>query len=186
MNEKTIARRYAQALYEEAERANRMEEVDGDIALIQSSLSGSRELVRFFESPVIPRDKKESIVKQLFGKRVHPDTLHFLDLLIEKKRESIFPEIVQMYGELRDHHLGIMEAHARVAQPLSEEEEKRLRAALERKTGKRIRLQVEQDPGLIGGLIVRIGDTVYDGSVRHQLVSLREQFAQGTFRTNGN
>ena len=185
MKNRTVTRRYAQALYEEGVQNNRLDKVDADMALIQETLDASRELVLFFQSPVISRKKKEAVVQELFGKRLQPATLNFLKLLIEKKREDLFPEMVQAYSELRDEQKGIVEANARVAKPLSGSEEKALRTSLEKLTGKDIRLVVEEDPSLIGGLIVRVGDTVYDGSVQHKLASLRERMKEGTYAGNG-
>ena len=184
MSEITVARRYAQALYEEAERVGRTEHVDADVALIRDSLDASRDLVLFFESPVISRKKKQAVVTTLFEPRVEPTTLRFLQLLVEKRREDLFPIVVQSYRTLRDEHLGIVEATARVAQPLSADEEKDLAQSLEKMTGRRIRLSVVPEPGLIGGMVIRVGDTVYDGSVRHQLASLRERLEQGSFLNN--
>ncbi len=185
MTNQTVARRYAQALYEEAARQQRVERVDEDIALIREALEASRELVVFFESPVISRRKKAAVVQALFAERVEPTTLGFLRLLIKKKREALFAAVAQAYRALRDEQLGIVEAQARVASSLSEDEERFLVQALERLTGARVRLTVEQDASLVGGLVVRIGDTVYDGSVRHQLASLRERMEYGPYAANG-
>ena len=185
MTNQTVARRYAQALYEEAVREQRVERVDEDIALVRQGLDASRDLVVFFESPVVPRRKKEAVVEALFAGRVEPMTLHFLRLLIEKKREALFPDVVEAYRALRDEQLGIVEARARVASALSEDEQRVLVEALERLTGAQVRLKVERDAGLLGGLVVRIGDTVYDGSVRHQLASLRERMEYGPYAANG-
>jgi F-type H+-transporting ATPase subunit delta len=185
MTNQTVARRYAQALYDEAARVQRVEHVDEDIALIREALEASRELVTFFESPVVSREKKRAVVQALFAERVEPTTLSFLRLLIEKKREALFPDVVRAYHALRDEHLGIVEARARVAAPLNQEEERALAQALERLSGARVRLKVEQDASLVGGVIVRVGDTVYDGSVRHQLTSLRERMEYGSYAGDG-
>ncbi len=185
MTNQIVARRYAQALYEEAAREQRVEDIDEDIALIREALEVSRELVVFFESPVISRQKKQDVVKALFAERVQPTTLNFLGLLIEKKREDLFPDVVQAYRALRDEQLGVVEARARAAYLLSEDEQARLIKVLEAKIGMRARLTVEQDESLLGGLVVRIGDTVYDGSVRHQLATLRERMETGSYTGNG-
>lgn len=185
MADTTTARRYAQALLQEAERTGNVEQVDQDVDLIRTSLDDSRELVLVFESPVISREKKEAIVSALFKDRLQPVTLHFLELLIEKKREDLFPAVVRAYSALRDKQLGIVEARVRSAALLADAERERLETALEEKTGQNVRLQVDVDSSLIGGLVVRIGDTVYDSSVRHQLSMLREQLEHGTsFRLN--
>ncbi|MEX0748242.1 MAG: F0F1 ATP synthase subunit delta [Rhodothermales bacterium] len=170
-----IARRYAGALFEEAREQSRAEAVDRDVEMIDEILKTSRELVGFFNSPIISREKKNAVVEGLFGKRIDALTLQFLKLLIEKQREDIVPEIIDSYRGLRDEQLGVIEATARVAQPLSDSEEKMLSDALGRMTGKSIRLSVRIDPNLLGGAVVRVGDTVYDGSVRNQLELLREQ-----------
>ncbi|MGI9173946.1 MAG: F0F1 ATP synthase subunit delta [Rhodothermales bacterium] len=180
MADPSIARRYAQALPQQAESENSVEQVDEDVELIRESLEGSRELVRFFESPVIPREKKDAVVQELFKDRLQPTTLHFLQLLIAKKREDLFPDVVRAYHDLRNKQLGIVEAYVKSAAELGDAETKRLETVLEERTGQQIRLHTTVDPDLIGGLVVRVGDTVYDGSVRHQLGVLREQLEQGT------
>jgi len=141
-------------------------------------------LIRFFESPVISREKKAAIVKTLFAERLQPIMLHFLLLLVEKRREYIFPLIVTAYQSLRDEHMGVSEAHIRSAKTMSEAEQKNVTTALEALTGRRIRLQVEVVPDLIGGIVIRVGDTVYDGSVVQQLRSLRHRMERGSFQNN--
>lgn len=185
MINQTVARRYAQALYEEAVQERRVERIDEDMALIREALETSRELVVFFESPVISRQKKQDVVKALFADRVQQVTLNFLHLLVEKKREDLFPEVVLAYRALRDEQLGIVEARARVAFPLTAEEQAQLVKALEHRVGTRIRLTVEHDASLVGGLVVRIGDVVFDGSVRHQLATLRERLEYGSYAGDG-
>lgn len=184
MSDITVARRYAQALTEQASADGTVNTIDKDMDLIRESLDGSRELVTFFGSPVISREKKTAVVDELFAPRVHETTLKFLKLLIDKQREGIIPAVARAYRELRDEQQGIIEATARVAQPLQKAEEKDLQQRLETLTGKQIRLQTKVDPSLIGGLVVRVGDTVYDGSVRHQLENLRERLEHGSFALN--
>lgn len=181
----SIARRYAQALIGEAEQQNNLREVDEDVEMIRESLEGSRELVLLFESPLLPRERKADLLKKLFEPRVSRTTLQFLLLLVDKGREGLFPAIVRAYHSLRDERQGIKEARARVAMKLTAEEEQRLKKQLEEVTGSRIRLRVVEDPSLIGGIVVHVGDTVYDGSVQHQLATLREQLEKRTAFVDG-
>lgn len=181
-----VARRYARALFEEARAQGQAEAIDGDIAMLQESFSVSRELVRVFESPVIPREKKKQIIKALFSGRLQPLTVRFLALLVEKERENLLPAIVAAYRALQDEVQGIVEAHARTAFPLDEQGAEPLVKKLERMTGKKIRLRLQQDPSLIGGVVVRVGDTVYDGSVRQQLITLRERLRRSATFVNGH
>ena len=182
MNEMTIARRYAQALYQEVQAQGVAAEVDRDMDALLESLEGSRELTLFFGSPLISREKKEAVVQRLFKDRMHPVVVRLMRLLIDKGREGLLPDVVKAYRALRNERLGITEAEARVAIPLSAEEQRRLEQSLAALTGKQIRLRVQTDPALIGGAVVRVGDTVYDGSVRRQLAVLREQLERGAFR----
>ncbi|GIV60828.1 MAG: ATP synthase subunit delta [Rhodothermaceae bacterium] len=184
MSEITVARRYAQTLLEEAERTGLLERVDADVATLRDTLDGSRQLQLFFQSPVVSREKKRAVVQALFEARVAPVTLHFLELLVEKRREPLLPAILEAYRTLRDARQGVVEAQARLALPPGAEEQKALQAALERMTGRRVRLRLEQDPALIGGVVIRLGDTVYDGSVRHQLERLRTRLERGSFLNN--
>lgn len=184
MSDLTTARRYATALNDETKQQGLTERVDADVDLIRESLAGSRELVHFFQSPIIPRDKKQAVIDRLFGERVHPLVLRFMHLIVSKERETLMPAIAEAYRDLRDEALNIVEAEARSALELTEAEREKLVNVLGSMTGKKIRLNVRTDPGLIGGLIVRVGDTVYDGSVRHQLSVLRERLEHGSHLNN--
>ena len=172
-----VARRYARALYEEAEHASKVERVDADIAFVRATLEGSEALAQLFRNPVVSREKKQAVVRTLFETHLDDLTLRFLDMLVGRQRESLFVRIAEAWQSLHDERLGIVEAEARVASAFSEEERAGLTEALEQLTGKKIRLNVRKDAGLIGGLVVRIGDTVYDRSVRHRLEALRDRVA---------
>ena len=176
-----VARRYALALYQEAQEKSATDRIDEDLDVLRDTLDGSQELVSFFESPIIPRDKKEAVIQRLFEGKLSALTLSFLRLLVEKEREDLLLAIVTAYGDLRDERLGIVEAHVRTAQPLAYEETETLRKRLEAREGKQVRLKIDVDPSLIGGLVVRIGDQVYDRSVRHQLKTLRGQLKERAF-----
>lgn len=184
MSDIIIARRYAQALKEEADEIGITEKVDADVVLIRESLAASRELLRFFESPIISREKKSTVMRELFEGRLEAVTLEFLLLMVKKRREQIFPQVVQAYSEARDEQLGIMNVSVRIARIMSEEEEKRLISTIEKMIEKRVRLETSIDGSLLGGLVVRIGDTVYDGSFANQLQRLRERMETGQIATN--
>ena len=173
-----VSRRYAQALTEEAQQAHSLETVDADVELIAETLAESRDLRLALTSPVVPQDKKGAVLQRLFGDKLSDLSLQFLRLLVEKQRDGQIPDILDAYRTLRDERTGTVEATVRTAKPLSSVERDRLQAALEARAGARVRMRVEIDPDLIGGLVVRLGDTVYDRSVRHQLQLLRGQLAE--------
>ena len=184
MSTRTISRRYAGALYEEAERSSQLDAVDEDIAMIRESLEGAPELVRFFESPVISRTRKESVIKALFSERVQSTTLRFLLLMIGKGREQLFPDVVSEYQDLRDAQKGVVPVSARVATGVSEEERAHLLQTLEQHLGSKVRLSLLHDASLLGGIVIQIGDMVYDGSFQNQLKSLRERLEDSVLATN--
>lgn len=175
-----VARRYAQALFGEAVRKDVVERVDEDVQLLRESLAGSRDLKLFLERPFVSREKKAAVLGRLFGERVHELTTGFLSLLLEKQRERILPEILDAYSLQRDARLGIVEAHVRAAKPLSPDAADALRKRIEERTGKTVRLRMDVVPDLIGGLVVRMGDMVYDQSVRHQIDELREDLLKAS------
>lgn len=178
MVDRQVTRRYAQALYEEADRQGHLSQVDQDVDLLRRSLEEAPELARVLKSPVVPRDKKSAVVESLVKPRVAELTYRFVELLIEKKREEQLADMLDAYRALRDEQEGIVEADVRAARPLSGEERSRLEDAVGRMAGEpNVRLNLERHPDLIGGVVVRVGDTVYDGSVRHQLASLHERLA---------
>ena len=169
------ARRYALALTQEAAQTGQTDAVDADVTFLGETLDASRELRLFFQSPVVSRDKKENVLTSLFAERVSPLTMRFLHLLVSKQREALIPDVVEAVRRLRDTTSGTVEAHVRTAKPLSESETADLKRSLETRSGQTVRMTVAVQPDLIGGLVVRVGDVVYDRSVRHQLETLREQ-----------
>lgn len=179
-----VARRYARALYEEGERQSKTAAVDEDVAVIRTTLEASRDLLSFFRSPIVPAGKKLNVVRELFGKRVDIVTLRFLELLVENDREEILPDILSAYSRMRDEQKGIVEAHARSAMPMPEKDREKLAQALEDLTGQKVRLHVTEESDLVGGIVIRIGDLVYDASVRHQLERLRERMEAGSYLLN--
>ena len=180
----SIARRYAQALYEEALQNDCVDRVDEDVAMIQESIDGAPELQRFFQDPILTAGKKIKVVESLFSERVHPTTHAFLKLLVMKGRENLYTSVAAAYQTLRDKQLGVVEAYVRAALPLSAEDESKISKGVETLTGKKVRLKAEIDPGILGGLIIRVEDTVYDGSVLHQLSTLRGRLEQSTLHSN--
>ena len=179
MSEITIARRYAQALNEQAAQAGVLDQVDVDIQLISDALADSRELRDFFGSPIVSREKKAVVVKELFSGRLQQITLTFMSLLVEKRREDVFPAVVTSYRELRDAELGITAVTVRTAYELSDEDREALVRALKSLTGKEVRLQARVDTSILGGVVIRVGDTVYDGSISNHLATLRERLQSG-------
>ncbi len=175
MREQSVVKRYARALYEEAAGEAR---IGTDMRLIGSTLEQSPALAACLRSPVLERKAKLAAVRAVFAERLHPLSMQFLRLVIERRRESQLPDMTHAYASLCDAESDVMTAQVRSCLDLSERQKADLTAALEQHTGHGIRLEVQTDSTLMGGVVVRIGDTVFDGSVSHQLVRLRNRMSQ--------
>lgn len=178
MRTTTLARRYAGALFETARQSDVIDVIDkveSDLGMIGYSLQTMPRLVEALNHPLIPRERKKAIVSDIFKDKVQAVTLRFLELVIDKRREEILPEIEPEYVRLANDWRGIISVAVISAVPLTGDEIAALKAKLDEFTGKRTDLDLQGDPGLIGGLTVRIGDTVMDGSVRGYLASLKEK-----------
>ncbi len=171
----TLARRYAGALFETARQADVIDQVESDLGMIKYSLQTMPRLAETLNHPLIPRARKKEIIAQVFEDKIQNVTLRFLDLVIDKRREEILPDVEPEYVSLANEYRGIISVTVTSAVPLTRDEVKALKAKLDDLTGKRTDLVLVQDRDLIGGLTIRIGDTVIDGSVRGYLASLREQ-----------
>jgi F-type H+-transporting ATPase subunit delta len=174
-----VAQRYASAFLQVAQQDKTVDSVARDLALIGETLRGSRELRLLVRSPVVSGPKKVAVFRVLFGTRVGKDTLAFVELLIEKHRETLLPEVIAEYKSLCDALLGIITVGVTSAVAVDREQQARLQSELERYTGKKVRLQLQLDASVKGGLVIRIGDTVRDASLKRQLDLLKERFVSG-------
>ena len=173
-----IANRYAEALLTNAEELHILKSVSDDLTVIQRIIKESHEFQLFLESPVIKKEKKQEVFKATFGSSVQSLTFHFLSLLIEKDREDALPSIIEAFFQLQDEMLGIIHVRVTTAAELSQRQTIQLKQRFEAYSKKKVLIDQHVDKQLIGGFIARIGDTVFDGSVKQQLELLRERFAE--------
>lgn len=178
MAEISVARRYAQALFQIAQRDGTVEKIEQDLDTIDAALASTPLLLRVLRAPTITRERKKELLQQIFGSGVTALTMRFLWLLVEKRREMVLPDINREFRQLSYRFRGILPVTVRGAIRLTPEERRRLTDALAAKTGKTIELQEEVDPGLMGGAILRLGDTIIDGSVTGYLRRLRQRMTR--------
>jgi F-type H+-transporting ATPase subunit delta len=181
MKNTRVARRYAAALMAAVETGTAAEETARDLQLVGSTLKASRDLRLLLASPIVPAGKKASIFKELFATRVKAPTMAFINLLIRKQREEVLEDAIVQFMALRDIQLNVVNITVVSAVELAGTQEEALRRQLERHTGKTVRLHLSINPAVKGGLVVRVGDTVLDASIRHQLELLGERFARGEY-----
>lgn len=174
------ARRYAVALMEVADSVTAADALAADLNSIGATLRGSRELQLLLASPVVRGPRKRAVFDALFSMRLGATAMGVVRLLIAKSREPLLPDIIDQFLALRDERQNVVTVGVTSAVELPEGQQKSLTATLEKTTGKSVRLRLAQDNAVRGGLIVKIGDTVLDGSVRRQLELLHDRFAAGS------
>ncbi len=170
-----VAERYARALFTVAERRGEIFEALEHLRRLRETFRADARVSRFFHSPFVPLERKRMLVRTELARELIPPVRDFADLLLRKKRLDLLPSAVAEFEKQVRAWQGLQDAEAVSAVPLTADEVKRLHAELERLTGLTIELGTRVEPGLIGGMYVRIGDRVIDRSVKGLLETLRER-----------
>lgn len=172
------AQRYASALADIALEQGAIEPVRRQLAAFADLLRQSAELKNYLSNPGVVRESKHGALEELSTRMGASKILrNFLFVLADHDRMPLLPEIVKAFHELILVQQGIVEAQVTSPAELTPAQKKVLDAALEQLTGKKIEARYELDTALMGGAVVRIGSTIYDGSVRAQLARLRARLA---------
>lgn len=180
MAELAVVRRYVRALFETALRSRGVDQVEDDLKAFEQIRRSVPALERVLRAPTIPTQRKRELVRHTFTDRVGPLTLRFLTLVIDRRREAILPDVYAEFQRLANAHRNIMTVEVTAATPLTDAERASLSGALARRTGKQVILQVHLDPELLGGVVLRMGDTILDGSVRTRLAQLKSRLLAGS------
>lgn len=175
MQDESVARRYAAALFAEAVKDNGLDAVRDDLGAVVNAVNTVVSLKAMLAEPTITENRKTEMLTKAFGGRVGDMTLAFLKLLTSKRRIELLGAVNEEFVRLTREYQSVASATATTAVPLTAEEQSALTAKLAAMTGKTIELTTAVDPSVMGGVFVRIGDTVYDGTVRGNLDRLRER-----------
>jgi F-type H+-transporting ATPase subunit delta len=170
------ANRYAKMFLELGKDRNEIPALLEDMDFINNTLNESRELNLFLKSPIVKYDDKQQVLETLFSEEIQESTRLFLQLLARKNRVGILHQIVRAFLKKYQEYAGIIDVQAVTGYDMSASQEKALHQKLEEITSKQVHLTVLTDPSVLGGVAVRIKDTVIDGTVKHQLRELRHQF----------
>lgn len=175
----TTARRYAEAAFEIARRDAQVEVWLEQLELVAEAL-GDPAVIRGLENPRVALVERHAALASILGDRLLPQVSNLLGLVMRRRRLEAVPGIAREFRRLHNHAAGIVEAHATSAAKLDQGEVDALRARLETITGGRVELDLRVDPQLLGGIQVRVGDRLIDGSVRGRLERLRGRLAAGS------
>jgi len=175
-----LARRYAEGLLQVVRENGRFVETAGELDSFAQLIDSDARVRDIMRNPAYDSAARVSLLEGLRPKLDLSDSTYgFLRLVIEKKRSGLIGEMVAAYGELYREELGIQKAEVSVAHEIGPEMRDRIGQAVQRITGKKPELEIRVDPGLIGGVRVRMGNTVLDASVKTKLQELRENLLAG-------
>ena len=178
MSVPTVARRYASALADVVLERGEAREIQNELIAWEKLFRLSPSLQEVFRNPTIALDQKRAVLNKLIERvKPRPATVNFLKVLLQNQRLTELGEINRKLAEMLDERAGMVAATVMTARPVPETAQNQLHARLLSLTGKKVRIDFETDPDLIGGLVTRIGSTVYDGSVRNHLQQLKEKMA---------
>lgn len=174
-----LAKRYAKALLEAAAEAGALERVAVDLEALGPPFAG-KEVAAFFANPAVPGARKEAaltaVAERVSASRI---SVSLLRLLLARQRVSLLPDIARLFRDLMDERTGRVRAEVTAAVPLPPANVEALAARLSAATGRQVRLTTRVDPAVLGGLVARVGSTVYDASLRTQLRRMREALSKG-------
>lgn len=177
----TAAYRYAKALFGLAKEEHRHREVRAELEKLTSLFEDSRDLRDALLTPLHPAAERKSALRAVSEQAsISRLVQNFLSYLIDQRRLIDFSDIADAYGEFADEAEGMVTAQVVSASPLDDRRKDRLRRALSERTGQEVRLEIVVDPTLIGGAIAKVGDLVFDGSLRTQLGQLRANLTKGS------
>ncbi len=173
-----VAHRYAKSLFELAIEKNNLPKVEQGMVLIHNVCEENRSLVVLLKNPVIRFDYKLNVLKRLFGKKVDPLIIRFMDLICRKNRSAILPDVAKDFIDLNNEYKGIATAQLISAIPFTDDLRKSIIDLLVKETDKKIILQETVDEKLIGGFILRMGDSQIDNTLSRKLNDLRREFKE--------
>lgn len=177
-----LAGRYAKSLIDLSTEQNSLERVYNDMLLLQSICKSNRDFVNLLKSPVIPGDKKISILEATTAGKLSELTVLFNRLLIKKGRESVLPEITDAFIDQYKVQKGIHTIRLTTAVPVSEEVKQAIISKVQSLTPmKSVELQTRVQEDIIGGFLLEVGDTLVDASISYDLNKIRSQFLNNDF-----
>ena len=169
-----ISKRYARAFFEIATEEKQLERYYNELNQFASIIAQNKALNDFLANPVFEQGSKKGVVKSIISKlQLSTMTISFLNLLVDKKRIDILHDIVICYRQLMDEALKKVRVNIKTAFPLSGNMQDYVSSNLEKLTGRKVELFIENDPNLLGGIVIGVGDTLYDGSIKNQLNNMR-------------
>ncbi len=180
MKNLAVSRRYAKALILIGQEDGKAEQYNSELEAVVNLFDTQEGFESALTNPLFNKNKRKEVLESVLAATDLSDIMKsFLILLFDKGRIGFLREIASYYKDQADELKGVVKASVVSANKLTQAAIKKIKEALSKKTGKTIVLNVEQDPDLIGGVVTKIGDLVMDGSVKTQLINMRETLKKG-------
>ncbi|MEM9490730.1 MAG: ATP synthase F1 subunit delta [Myxococcota bacterium] len=178
MSSGSLARRYARAMMAIGVDSKNFEAMGDQIATLSQAMKISPELGETLSNPAFPRADRRKILAAILD-RLSADKAvrNFTMLLLDRERIAALPDISRELSAMIDQHIGRVSARVTSATPLSADQLTHIKTMLEKLSGKQVQLESAEDPELLGGIVAKVGDIVYDGSLRTQLAQMRHSLA---------
>ena len=178
MSSQTVARRYASALADVTMARGEATEVQAELTAWEQMMLANASLLEVFSNPTVAYEQKGKVLNELISRtRVRPTTANFLRLLLKNQRLAELPQVNAKLAQVLDERAGVITAQVTSARTVPDAARVSLEEKLGKLTGKKVRLTFGTDESLLGGIVTRMGSTIYDGSVRDQLRRLGEELA---------
>jgi F-type H+-transporting ATPase subunit delta len=181
MAQTKVATRYAKSLLDLVAEKGNLEEAFNDMLLIKKTTSENRDLVVLLKSPVVTTEKKVSILSAIYEKHVSKVTMMFIVLIAKNRREGVLAEIADAFIAQYKQMKGITTAVVTSATLLTEEAKKKIQTIVQKEVGGTVEIEMEINPDLIGGFVLRIGDKQLDTSILSRIADLRQEFMTNSF-----
>lgn len=179
MSSGSLSRRYAKALMEIGEADGSYKRIGQDVASMAKAMTDSAELSGLLGNPAFPRSEREKIVQAIMQRIGATKTvINFSMLLLDRERMAVLPDISRELSAMIDDKSGQVTAQVTSAVALTSVQQSELKTTLETLSGKKVQIEAKEDPALLGGLVAKVGDLVYDGSLRTQLRELRRNLGK--------
>ena len=180
MSIEIVADKYSSAMYELAQEQNKLELMEEQLGYVASVMVDQPELRSFLENPIVTEDAKIKLISKIFDSSIDKVALHFIYVMIKRGRYRYIASAIEAFIKKSRAARGILEATVTVAEPITADVEASVQAKLREVTGKDVILSVRQDPSIMGGIVIQVGDKRIDGSVARRL----EELEKSLLRTN--
>jgi F-type H+-transporting ATPase subunit delta len=174
-----LGRRYAKAIFDLGSSQGSLDQIGRDLRTLTAAMRESSELAQTLSSPAIRRSDRRKVIDALLARMgAHATTKNTIYLLLDRERLGSLPLISKEIDRMIEAKAGRVSAEVVSAKPLNPAQLSQITSALEKLSGKKVSIASRQDPELLGGVVAKVGDTVYDGSLRTQLRNLRDELSR--------